>query len=194
MSDTLVARTRPADRSRLTPVRTVLLAVSSVVLGIVGGVVWSQLADPGRWEVRETGIVLTEEASRGQFSVIVVFTLVGAIAALVWAAVTTALSRSGGWPLVLLVVVGSAVAGLVAWQVGMVLGPPPPQTVSGLMLGDRVPDQLRVDGIAPFLVWPISGLVGVLLSTWGQGWRGDEDYDDERAIDATTAPVADTRS
>lgn len=174
--------------------RTLLLAVSSVVLGLVGGVVWSQLADPGRWEVRETGLVLTEEASRGQFSVIVVFTLIGAIAALVWAAATTALMRPGGWLLVLLVVVGSSVAGLVAWQVGMALGPPPPQTVSGLMLGDRVPDQLRVDGVAPFLVWPISGLVGVLLSTWGQGWRGDEDYEDEREIGASTASVADTRS
>jgi hypothetical protein len=176
-------------------VRTVLLAVSSVVLGVIGGVLWSQLADPGRWEVRETGLVLTEEASRGQFSVIVVFTLIGAIAALVWAAATTALLRSGGWPLVLLVVVGTTAAALVAWQVGMFLGPPAPQSVSGLMIGDRVPDQLRVDGIAPFLVWPIAGLVGVLLSAWGRGWRDDEDYaDDERAIGATTASVADTRS
>lgn len=167
-----------------------VLVVSAVLLGVVGAVAWSQLAEPGLWEVRETGIVLTEDASRGQFSVIVVFTLIGAIAALLWAAAMTATVRQGGWLLVAAVVVGSTLAGVIAWQVGMVLGPPAPDSVPGLALGDRVPDELRVDGIAPFLVWPMSALVGVLLATWGQHDRGE----DQAEIGASTAPVLDTRS
>lgn len=179
----------PEARS-LSHMRWPLLVISAALLGVVSGVVWSQLAEPGRWEVREAGIVLTEDASRGQFSVIVVFTLIGAIAALLWAAAMTLMARHGGWLLVAAVLVGSTLAGVLAWQVGMLLGPPPPESVSGLMLGDRVPDELRVDGIAPFLVWPIAALVGVLLGTWGQ----NDPAEDQDEIEAATAPVVDTRS
>ncbi|MGJ9423230.1 hypothetical protein [Aeromicrobium sp. CF3.5] len=182
--------TRASGARRVNEVRWLLISISAGLLGIVSGVVWAQLADPARWEVRETGIVLTEDASRGQFSVIVVFTLIGVIAALLWAAAMTLLARHGGWLLVASVAVGSTLAGVVAWQVGMLLGPPPPESVTGLALGDRVPDELRVDGIAPFLVWPIAALVGVLLGTWGQTGL-DEDQDE---TEAATAPVVDTRS
>ncbi len=180
-----------ADARSLGQVRWLLIALSAVLLGVVSGVVWAQLADPGLWEVRETGIVLTEDASRGQFSVIVVFALIGVIAALLWAAAMTVLARRGGWLLVACIAVGATVAGVLAWQVGMLLGPPPPESVTGLTLGDRVPDELRVDGIAPFLVWPIAALIGVLLGTWGQS---DPDDQDETATEAVTAPVVDTRS
>lgn len=175
---------------------------SAVVVGIVAGIVWWQLADPSLWEARDTGIVLTEEASRGQFSVVVVFTLVGAIASLLWAVGATVLLRGIGWPVVATAVVGAGLASVVAWQLGMTLGPPSPASVSGLSVGDTVPDQLRVDGIAPFIVWPMAALVGVLLATWGQG-SGDHDDpadddqaddDQKREIGATTAPVIDTRS
>lgn len=181
---------RGLSHRSLRDVRWFLILVSSTLLGVVSGVVWAQLADPGQWEVRDTGIVLTEDASRGQFSVIVVFTLIGLIAALLWAAATTVVSRHGGWLLVACVAVGATLAGVVAWQIGMLLGPPPPESVVGLNLGDRVPDELRVDGVAPFLVWPIAALVGVLFGTWGQS--GLDDDPDE--IEATTAPVVDTRS
>ncbi len=178
------------DARRLTEVRWLLIVVSSVLLGVVSGVVWAQLADPGLWEVRDTGIVLTEDASRGQFSVIVVFSLIAVIASLLWAAAMTVMARQGGWLLVACVAAGATVAGGLAWQVGMLLGPPPPDSVAGLSLGDRVPDELRVDGVAPFLVWPIAALVGVLLGTWGRSGLDD----DQDEIDAATAPVVDTRS
>lgn len=181
--------THTSDARSLDDVRWLLILISSVLVGALSGVLWAQLADPGRWEVRDTGIVLTEDASRGQFSVIVVFTLIGLIAALLWAAAMTVMARHGGWLLVASVALGATLAGVVAWQVGMPLGPPPPESVPGLALGDRVPDELRVDGIAPFLVWPIAALVGVLLGTWGT--RGLDD--DHNEIEATTAPVVDTR-
>lgn len=169
--------------------RTWLVLVSAGGLGIVAGLVWWQLAAPGQWEMRDVGLALTEEASRGQFQVVVVFTLVGAIAALLWAVVLSLLSRDAGWHLVVAIMVGSVLAALVAWQVGALLGPPPPETATGLKVGDTVPDELMVDSAAPFLAWPIAALVGVLLVSWGRG-REPDSY--ERDTDATTAPVIDT--
>lgn len=172
------------------PARTASIVASALVVGVVTGLVWWQLAQPGQWQMRDVGIALTEEASRGQFQVVVVFTLVGAIASLLWAVGVSLLSRGSGWPLVVVVVAGSVLASLIAWRTGALVGPPPPETVSGLAIGDTVPDELMIDSVAPFLVWPMAALVGVLLASWGQG--GQRDY--EREIDATTAPVTDTRS
>ena len=54
---------------------------------------------------------------------------------------------------------------MIAWRVGVLLGPPDPTSVKGLTVGDHVPAELAVDGIAPFLVWPIFGLVGLIGAT-----------------------------
>lgn len=171
--------------------RTWAVLVSAVGLGVIAGLVWWQLATPGQWEMRDVGLALTEEASRGQFQVIVVFTLVGAIAALVWSVVLSLLFWESGWQLVVAIMAGSVLAAIVAWQVGAFVGPPPLETVAGLAMGDTVPDELMIDSAAPFLAWPIAALVGVLLVSWGRG-REPDSY--ERDTDATTAPVIDTRT
>ena len=64
------------------------------------------------------------------------------------------------------VVLLTAAASLVAWRVGVELGPPPPESVVGVEVGQKVPAQLAVDGLVPFLVWPIFGLAGVIAATW----------------------------
>jgi H+/Cl- antiporter ClcA len=175
-------------------VRQMLLVLgSAVILGVVAGLIWWRLAEPGQWEVRENGIALTEEQSQGEFQVVAMFTLVGAIAALTWAVAVFRPFRESGWQLVITVLIGSTLAAVVAWQVGMTVGPPEPATVSGLAVGDVLPDRLAVYGIAPFLVWPIAAMIGVLLATWGMG-RADPDADYERETNATAAPVIDTRS
>jgi hypothetical protein len=171
-------------------VRVWSIVLSTLVAGAVGGVAWWMLADPATWEVRETGLALTEEASRGQFQVVVVFTLVGAIVALVWSVVLSLVLRGAGWSQVVVILLGSVVASLVAWQVGALLGHPAPETVGGLSLGDRVPDQLMIDSVAPFLAWPVAAMVGVLLATWGQARDGDY----RRDTASTTAPVTTIRS
>jgi hypothetical protein len=137
-----------------------------LVLGVAAGLVWLWLAAPAEWEARDTGLVLTEAASKGQFSVIVTFVLIGAVASLMagWAVGWRA--HDLGWVLTPLVVVGTVAAAVVAWRVGVLLGPPDPTTATGVTVGDRVPAELEVDGIAPFLVWPIFGLLGLIVATW----------------------------
>lgn len=135
-----------------------------LVLGIAAGFVWLLLAQPAEWEVREGGIVLTEAASKGQFSVIVLFVLVGAVASLI-GGVFAALTLSDlSWALIPFVVVVTAIAAVIAWRLGVALGPADPATATGVSVGDRIPAQLKVDGLAPFLVWPIAGLLGLIAT------------------------------
>ncbi|MBC7632739.1 hypothetical protein [Aeromicrobium sp.] len=137
-----------------------------IALGVASGFVWLLLANPAEWEVRSTGIVLTEAAAKGQFSVIVTFVLVGAGVSLAWGSVSGWLLRDLGWLITPLVVVVTLAAAVIAWRVGVGLGPPEPASVTGPSIGDKLPATLAVDGITPFLVWPIFGLLGVLLASW----------------------------
>jgi hypothetical protein len=154
------------------PVRRLLVAsLGTLLTGLVGGLVWLWLARPAEWEGRNGGLVLTEAAAQGQFAVVVVFVLVGVVASVVAGWTTARLLPSLGWLTVPLVVVLTSLAAVVAWRVGVELGPPDPSTVPGVQDGDRVPSQLAVGDLAPFLVWPIFGLAGVIGATWADGRR-----------------------
>jgi hypothetical protein len=147
--------------------RIILAIAAMLVLGVVGGYVWAQLAHPAEWEVQTGGsIVLTEAAARDQFSVIVVFIVIGAIASLVWAWLTSLLLRDLGWFLTPLVIVSTVAAALIAWRLGIMVGPDGPLAAVHPPVGEKIPSKLAVDGVAPFLVWPIVGLLGVLGATW----------------------------
>lgn len=145
--------------------RRILLSTAAMLLmGVAAGFVWERLASPAEWEVRDTGIVLTEAASKGQFSVIAAFVLVGAVASLVLGWFTGWIARDLGWLLTPLVI-GLTVGGsLIAWRLGVHLGPPDPTSVDAAAVGDRIPAKLAIDGLSPFLVWPVFGLVGLIAS------------------------------
>ena len=65
-------------------------------------------------------------------------------------------------------------AGLIAWKVGAILGPPDPATVKDAKLGGSIPQQLTIDAVAPFLVWPIFAMVGQFLAVYLTGDRGHD--------------------
>jgi len=172
-----VARDAAAQHGSRSVIRRLAIAsLSAILTGIVVGLVWLWLADPARWEVRDNGLILTEAASQGQFSVIVVFVLAGLVASIGYGWLIVKLLPDLGWLLAPLVVVLSSLAAVVAWRVGVELGPPPPGSVPGVQVGDRVPSELAIDGISPFLVWPIFGLAGVI----GAVWSGDRGRAEER--------------
>jgi hypothetical protein len=142
-------------------------AAVMLLLGVASGVVWQWLAKPAQWEVRSDGsIVLTEIAARDQFGVIVVFVVAGAVASLVWAFGSTFALRDLGWRLTPFVIIVTLLAGVIAWQVGVALGPVGPKSAVNPSVGDMLPSKLAIDGVAPLVVWPLFGVIGLLAAMW----------------------------
>lgn len=142
--------------------RRVLQAVIAfVAMGVLAGLAWLWLADPAQWQVRDNGIVLTEGAAKGQFSVIVTFVLIGVVGSLLAGGLTAWLLPTLGWVLTPLVVVLAVAASLIAWRVGVDLGPVGPQAGAGVV-GDTISSQFKVDALAAFVVWPVAALLGAV--------------------------------
>ena len=147
-----------------------------LVLGVVGGLLWVWQADPAEWDVTKDGILLSEDAVRGQFSVVVTFMLVGAALSFLWAWAAGHAMRDLGWVRVPFFAVAAVVAGLIAWRIGVWLGPAGPEQASSPEVGDHLASQLKIDAVAPFLAWPIFALLGLLWDAWWQ--RSDASDDD----------------
>lgn len=146
--------------------KAVMAALGAVIVGAGAGWLWAEVADPGQWQAREQGLILTEEAAQGRFDALMMFVGVGLVVCLVAGAALGLAGRRLGWLVVPLAVLWAVVAAVVAWQVGDLVGPPDPSTVTGIEVGDTVPAELHLDTWAPFLAWPLGALAGVLLVAW----------------------------
>lgn len=139
------------------------LLVLAVLLGALGGAVWAGLADPALLEVRDQGIVLTESAATAAIDVVVLYLGVGVVLCVPLGVLVA--RRVPGPRGVAVTIVASLVAAAVAYAVGRVLGPPDPSTVTGLVSGVRVPQQLGIGNVVPTVVWAAAGVVGLLVAT-----------------------------
>lgn len=157
--------------------RVVIWSAGMLVLGVVGGLLWLWLAESAEWEVTELGTILTEDAARGQFAVVVMFVGLGAGLCFVWGWIAGHALRELGWVLVPVFAGVAALAAVIAWQVGVALGPTHPRDVTDPSLGDRLPAPLEIDAVAPFLVWPMFALLGLLVAAWLDRSEDDEHVD-----------------
>ncbi|MGH3475010.1 MAG: hypothetical protein ACRDOT_08885 [Aeromicrobium sp.] len=146
--------------------RVVLWCAAMLVLGAAGGLLWLWLGEPAEWQVTERGIVLTEDAARGQFAVVVLFVGIGAGLCFVWGWAAGHALREAGWMLVPVFAAVAGTAAVIAWRVGAALGPTHPRDVADPSLGDRLQAPLEIDAVAPFLVWPMFALLGLLMAAW----------------------------
>lgn len=143
--------------------RVALASIAVLAMGLVAGLIWLWLAEPAQWVVRDNGIALTEGAAKGQFSVIVLFVGLGVVGSLLAGAGIGWTLQDLGWSITPLVIVLTTIAALIAWRIGVELGPVDPATVGGAV-GDKISAPLEVDALAAFLAWPIAGLLGVVLA------------------------------
>jgi hypothetical protein len=114
--------------------------------------------------------------------VVVRFIIVGAALSVGWGVLAGRALRELGWVLVPVFAAAAGLAGVIAWRLGAALGPSDPRETVKPSLGDRLPAQLNIDAVAPFLVWPMFALIGLLLAAWLD--HSDEDSDDDLMADA----------
>jgi hypothetical protein len=148
---------------------------TSLVLGLVGGVLWWLLTEPALFTVGEGGTLgMGEVELADRFSATGWFTVLAAVlGALSGGALTWWRNRDPILTAVLLVV-GSAVGTATMAGVGRVLGPPDPEVAAvTAQPGDLVPAALEVGAGASYLVWTIAALAGALMVLWSPS--GDVD-------------------
>lgn len=151
------------------------LLVGVAATGVPAAFVWWWLGSPSQWVATDRGLVLTEENATGQFQVVAVFTLIGIAVGIVSGIAVERLTRPSRWQTAVGLMLAATAAALVCWWLGVVLGPPDPTTVTGAKAGDHVPAQFAVDAVAPFVVWPLTALVGYALSLYLSHQPDDDD-------------------
>ncbi len=155
-------------------------SAAMLMLGAAGGLAWLWLAEPAEWQVTEQGTILTEDAVRGQFAVVVTFVLIGVVLSFTWGWAAGHALRELGWRLVPVFAAIATLGALIAWRIGATLGPADPRDAVDPSIGDRLPAPLEIDTVAPFLVWPIFALFGLLIAAWLD--RSDEEEPTEDVV------------
>ena len=93
------------------------------------------------------------------------FVAIGVGVCALWGAAVGATSRSS-WRLVPFMIASALAAAVVAWQFGLLVGPQDPAShAERLSAGDKVAAQFLIDSVAPFLLWPVGALGGLLAAT-----------------------------
>lgn len=159
--------------------------VMALVAGVLAGVAWYLLVPEVSVSVGDDGEPrLGTAAASGVFSYDAWFMVVGSATGLLLGGALFA--RHRGHPVVTVVAVAATgvLGSVVAWRVGVVLGP---ETVEaravGLEEGGTLPLDLGIEAYGVLLAWPIAALVGVLgVSAW---------LDDREPVTLGTAPSPD---
>lgn len=118
------------------------------------------------------------------FDAVATFLLIGLVAGLVLGVLAALLARRSELVTLGAVVVGSALACLVAYRLGVHLGPADPgPLVESAADGAVLPSNLTVQGMSPFVGWPVGALVGLAATyflTGGVAEASRRENDDPR--------------
>jgi hypothetical protein len=169
MSDHPDAR-RPGLLAPGSPVVTAVVVLTAyAVMGIVAGVVWQWVWTPPGQVIQNHQLFYDSDASlRRVFTGTGIYVLVGAAASALVALVVGLRTRGRELLVLLLVVVGSALAAALMWRVGTLLGPPDPATLAAHTTAvTRISGQLTVAGKSPYLAWPMASLLVLALIYFG---------------------------
>jgi hypothetical protein len=148
---------------------------TSLLLGLVGGVLWWLLTEPALFTVGPEGTLgMGEVELADRFSATGWFTVLAAVlgalsgGALTWWRNRDPMLTAG------LIVVGSVLATAAMTLVGGLLGPPDPAgAAASATPGQQVPAALEVGATAAYLVWTIAALAGALMVLWSPATDGE---------------------
>lgn len=176
----------PADRRD-----AAIIIVTFLLLGVLGGVLWSLVVSPAEFTKLADGGSMGEDELSKKFGADGWFVLIGTAAgvlaglALSWWRSRDALLTSA------LLVAGSAVAAAVMALVGHLLGPGSTQAaLAAVQVGAQVPERLDVDTFIVYLAWPVGVLAGTLFVLLGRAPEPDAGRPSRQNIESASPPPA----
>ncbi len=160
---------RPVPEPRVTAAqvaRASLIALAVfAALGLLAGWVWARWAEPAGYVVTSHGAVMGELQAGQRFGVDADYSALAGAGGLLAGSLLGWRQGRLGWVQPVVVALAAGLAAVIAWRLGVTLGPPPPaQALKGAQLGDLVPEELDVHAKGLLLLWPIAALVGSLAS------------------------------
>ena len=146
--------------------RALILVAGIVVVGVVSGVIWHRVATLPTYQVLSDGTAqITERGLSRVFALDAWYVFIGLLGGMLLGTLVWKLMEPLGWPAALLACGATLLAGVVCWQMGTLLGPR--DFVERLAAigaeGGRVPIDFDLGAKSALLVWPIGGLLPVLL-------------------------------
>jgi DivIVA domain-containing protein len=169
------------------------VALLVLVAGLPLGLIWWQLA-PEPLLVRRSGGIFFASESESAVAADGWFAVCAATAGLVAAVAVFALTRRARVGALLGLAVGGIVGALVAWRLGMLLGPGPArETARGLAVGSRFNGPLRISARGVLLIWPLVSVVAYFALTAGLEPPARRHADDADALDGGVDPSAGRR-
>lgn len=132
--------------------------------------VWWALTPPATVRKRAGGVFATGPsaeaavAADGWFAVCAL--VAGVVTALVAAIATT---RAGGWGILAGLTVGGLLAAALAWQLGVLLGPPALlDGAAEVQEGERFEGPLRLSAVGVVLAWPLAAVMAYFAAIAGR--------------------------
>ncbi len=145
--------------------RVTIFLLSCLGAGVVAGVVWALTAyRPGYVVAADLGASLNERGLAGIFAADALFSVLLAAVGLGIGVACWLLFHRSGWWVCALAVVGAGAAGMLAWQVGLLVTPENfDELLAQAVSGDVVPVNLQLHARAALLVAPFTAITPVML-------------------------------
>lgn len=150
-----------------------------LLVGVVGGVLWSQLSDLPGYVIGTDGVASTTERGLTEhFSGDAWFCLIGVGGGLVLGMLAWWRLRGLGWPVILVTMAGALAAAGLVWAVGSGLTAGDfDSRLADAQPGDAVPIDLTLRAPVALVVWPFFATIPILL------WSSlAPDYEDPRPL------------
>ncbi|GGR93724.1 hypothetical protein GCM10010252_35500 [Streptomyces aureoverticillatus] len=170
----------------------VVIMIAVAVSGVLLGLLWLWLAPRVPLIADKEAVYLKDTEGEQAIGVDGTFTLLGLAFGFVTALVVFLVRRRGGIPLVVGLAVGSLLGAVLAWRVGVWVGPETDVAAHAKAVGVGVvfdaPMELKAKGV--LLAWPVAAMVVHLALTGLFGPRDPEPFSsyDEGYRDAYGAP------
>ncbi|GAA0490822.1 hypothetical protein GCM10010361_65140 [Streptomyces olivaceiscleroticus] len=156
----------------------VLIVLVTTVCGALLGVLWAWLAPHVPLISDGKAVYLKNAEGEESIGADGTFLLLGFALGVVSAAIVFLWRRRGGVPLVVALVVGGLLASVLAWRLGMLLGPEQDVVAHAKAAGKGVAFDapLRLQAKGALLAWPIGAVLANLLLTGAFGPRDPEPF------------------